>query len=152
MGERVLYYDTDSCIFVSHDDAPTEYKPFIGSKLGDMTDELCGYGKNTSIDNFVSGGPKFHAYTAVAPNRNDKMECCKVKGISLNFSNGIKINFDSIKNLINNAFAIEDHEAEKINDECDKIRLKYEVIRRTKMHEVVKRDESKTCCVVLKKR
>ncbi|XP_031781445.1 uncharacterized protein LOC116416620 isoform X2 [Nasonia vitripennis] len=152
LGDRVLYYDTDSCIFVSHDDAPDEYKPFVGSKLGDMTDKLCGYGENTYISNFVSGGPKFYAYTAVTPNKDDKIECCKVKGISLNFSNGVKINFDSIKNLINDAFATEDHESEKMNDECSKIRLKFKAIRRTKMHEVLTREESKTCCVVLKKR
>ncbi|OXU17400.1 hypothetical protein TSAR_011108 [Trichomalopsis sarcophagae] len=62
---------------------------------------LCGYGENTYISNFVSGGPKFYAYTAVTPNKDDKIECCK----------------------INDAFANDDHKSEKMNDECSKIRL-----------------------------
>ena len=38
---RVLYYDTDSCVFVCNERAKNEeYRPHIGSLLGDMTDEL----------------------------------------------------------------------------------------------------------------
>jgi len=39
LGERVLYFDTDSVIYVSHTDRE-EYNVPIGSYLGDMTDEL----------------------------------------------------------------------------------------------------------------
>lgn len=58
LGNRLLCYDTDSFIFISYIDTPYEYQPFIGSKLGNITDELCGYGKNTYIDNFISCRPK----------------------------------------------------------------------------------------------
>ena len=37
LQERVLYYDTDSVIFVSK---PDDLEPPIGTYLGDLTDEL----------------------------------------------------------------------------------------------------------------
>ena len=45
LDRRVLYYDTDSCAFVCIQRTKNEeYRPHIGSLLGDMTDEL---GQNT---------------------------------------------------------------------------------------------------------
>ncbi|KAL6416990.1 hypothetical protein ACFW04_013047 [Cataglyphis niger] len=61
LERRVLYYDTDSCIYVSTGD-PNEYEPRTGNFLGDMTDELESYGSGSYIEAFVSGGPKFYAY------------------------------------------------------------------------------------------
>ncbi|KYN23135.1 hypothetical protein ALC57_04438 [Trachymyrmex cornetzi] len=39
LNRRVLYYDTDSCIYISTGN-PNEYEPRTGNFLGDMTDEL----------------------------------------------------------------------------------------------------------------
>ncbi|XP_011684670.1 PREDICTED: uncharacterized protein LOC105448009 [Wasmannia auropunctata] len=61
LDRRVLYYDTDSCIYLSTGD-PGEYEPSTGNFLGDMTDELESYGRGSYIESFVSGGPKFYAY------------------------------------------------------------------------------------------
>ncbi len=59
LGDRVLYYDTDSVIYL---DRPTDYyKPPLGDYLGDMTDELDG----DHIIEFASGGPK--AYGFITP-------------------------------------------------------------------------------------
>ena len=57
LGERALYCDTDSVIFVQKADEP----PLIecGDALGDMTSELKA---NEYISEFVSGGPKNYAY------------------------------------------------------------------------------------------
>ncbi|XP_025073692.1 uncharacterized protein LOC112552506 [Pogonomyrmex barbatus] len=85
LDKRVLYYDTDSCIYVSTGD-PNEYEPRTGNFLGDMTDELESYGRGSYIESFVSGGPKFYAYIVRTPS-GCTHETCKIKGITLNSSN-----------------------------------------------------------------
>ena len=95
-----------------------------------MTDELESYGKGTYIDTMVSAEPKFYAYRAITP-MGTTVECCKVKGISLNLKNSLKINFDSIKALI-----IDDFDNKE--ESCDKetIRINFKAIKRTCTHEV----------------
>ena len=61
LQERVLYYDTDSVIYVHESGKP---EPPLGDYLGDLTDELDG----DYITTFVSGGPKNYAYVT----NNDK--------------------------------------------------------------------------------
>ena len=39
LGTRVLYYDTDSCIFTGNP-SQGDYMPLLGKKLGDLTDEI----------------------------------------------------------------------------------------------------------------
>ena len=51
LQDRVLYYDTDSVIYIER---PGTCSPPTGDYLGDMTDELDG----GHITEFVSGGPK----------------------------------------------------------------------------------------------
>ena len=55
LQERVLYYDTDSVIFVSKHGEP---EPPLGNHLGELTDELGG----DHITVFASGGPKNYCY------------------------------------------------------------------------------------------
>src|SRR5271170_7216804 len=62
LGERVLYFDTDSVIYVTK---PGQELLPTGSFLGELTDELEEYGSGASIHEFVSGGPKNYAYTVV---------------------------------------------------------------------------------------
>ena len=85
LGERVIYYDTDSVVYVSR---LGQFDPPLGDFLGQLTDELGGH----YITEFVSAGPKNYAY------RMSNGECCcKVKGFSLNNTNSAKINFDTMK-------------------------------------------------------
>ncbi|CAC5402776.1 unnamed protein product [Mytilus coruscus] len=89
LDERVLYKDTDSCIYVSKKGKP---EPPLGNYLGELTSEIPadeGY-----IVEFVSGGPKNYAY------RTLKSETCKVKGFTLNFTNSNIVNFNSVKDMI----------------------------------------------------
>ncbi|XP_049826242.1 uncharacterized protein LOC126266383 [Aethina tumida] len=60
LDTRVLYYDTDSVIYVSNNHFPD---PPTGKFIGDMTDELEVYGIGSYITEFVSGGPKNYAYS-----------------------------------------------------------------------------------------
>ena len=91
LGNRVLYYDTDSVIFVR---TRGEEIPGVelGDFLGDLTSEL-GYGDY--ITRFVSGGPKNYAYTT-----NQGKTVVKVKGFGLNYETSQKINLDSMLLMI----------------------------------------------------
>lgn len=89
LQERVLYFDTDSVIFVSR---PCDQEPEVGSFLGQLTSELK---PNEHIVEFVSGGPKNYAYRT-----SMGQEVCKVKGFSLNYANSRLINFKSMLDLI----------------------------------------------------
>lgn len=59
LGERVLYVDTDSVIFLESPESV--YKPSVGSFLGELTDELDTYGEGSFIEEFVSTGCKSYA-------------------------------------------------------------------------------------------
>ena len=146
LGRRLLYCDTDSCIFVKDENKPDEYEPPLGNLLGEMTDELESYGEGTYIDTMVSAAPKFYAYRAITPT-GTIVECCKVKGISLNFKNSLKINFDSI-----NALIVDNFDNKEVSCDKEAIRINFKSIKRTCTHEIVTRDEMKTCTAVLKKR
>ena len=100
LGERVLYYDTDS-IIVTSNIAKNEYEPPTGTLLADLTDELESYGEGAFIKRFISGRPKFYGYR-VQRAAGEIKETCKIKGIRLNYGNGLKISFASILELIKN--------------------------------------------------
>ncbi|XP_041351271.1 uncharacterized protein LOC121370216 [Gigantopelta aegis] len=88
LDENVLYYDTDSVIFVAR---PGDYQPPLGDYLGELTDELDGQ----FITEFVSGGPKNYGYRT-----NKGSEVCKVRGFSLNYANAQLINFEAIREIV----------------------------------------------------
>lgn len=136
LKERVLYFDTDSIIFV---EGPTDISPPTGDFLGDLTDEITDeYGPDAFIDIFVSGGPKNYAYRV---NINGVYKTvCKVKGINLHYRNAGMVNFETLKRLVT-----EEIDAEVILPEGKRI-------CRSKMHEVFTAPERKTYKVVYKKR
>ena len=88
LQERVMYYDTDSVIFVSK---PGEPEPPTGPNLGELTDEL----KGDYITSFVSGGPKNYCYRT----NTNKVET-KILGIILNCTARQKVNPEVIRELM----------------------------------------------------
>ena len=82
LDDRVLYYDTDSVIFVSKEGFP---EPPLGDYLGDFTSELK---PGEFITEFVSAGPKNYGYLT-----SNGTEVCKVKGFTLNYQNSKAVNF-----------------------------------------------------------
>lgn len=130
LGDRAFYVDTDSIHYVSREGGD-EYEPPIGHFLGDLTDELEVYGRGSYITKFVSGGPKCYAYVIRKPD-GETATVCKVKGITLNAKNSRKINFDSLYEIVNGTGA-------------GPIVLTDNVIRCTKLHDVLTRRESRTC-------
>lgn len=97
LGSRVLYYDTDSVIYVAKEG---DWEVPTGCFLGDMTDELAVHGEGSYITEFASGGPKNYSFIGVSPLNQKTFQTCKVKGIKLSYSAGSLINFYSMKNLL----------------------------------------------------
>jgi hypothetical protein len=91
LGERVLYYDTDSIIFVSK---KGDYEPLLADFLGEFTNEV-KVQDGSYIKEFVSAGPKNYAYML-----DTGKTFCKIKGFTVNFITGTKLNFESMKDLV----------------------------------------------------
>ena len=89
LQERVLYYDTDSVIYVHK---PGKPDPPLGNYLGDLTDELDA---GDYITSFVSGGPKNYAYRT----KRGKTET-KIRGITLDYMTAGKLNHGVIRDLV----------------------------------------------------
>ncbi|CAF1035618.1 unnamed protein product [Brachionus calyciflorus] len=58
IGERVVYFDTDSIIYLSRDG---EYEPEVGDYLGEFADEVKKKGADHIVE-FISARPKNYAY------------------------------------------------------------------------------------------
>ena len=101
LQERVLYYDTDSVIYVHE---PGKPDPPLGDYLGDLTDEL---DVGDYITTFISGGPKNYAYHT----NNGKSET-KIRGITLNYDATKKINMDVMRHLVDSR--VNGHNEEKV--------------------------------------
>lgn len=87
LGERVIYMDTDSVIFIDDSENPVDI--VCGNYLGDLTSEL---ESEDYIVEFVSTGPKSYGYRT----KNGET-CCKVKGFSLDTRTSQILNYDSMK-------------------------------------------------------
>ena len=101
LQERVLYYDTDSVIYVHE---PCKPDPPLGDYLGDLTNEL---DPGDYITTFISGGPKNYAYLT----NNGKTET-KIRGITLNYDATKKINVDVMRHLVDSH--VNGHNEEKV--------------------------------------
>ena len=84
LKEKVLYFDTDSLIYV--DDGTKNVK--TGNMLGNMTDELSGKG----ITNFVSTGPESYSFKY-----GDNEQKSAIKGFTLNHEKNNLLNHDSFE-------------------------------------------------------
>ena len=120
IGDRVLYFDTDSIIYVSK---PGTYEPKTGNFLGELTNELDN--PNDYIEEFVSAGPKNYAYRTHMGKAN-----CTVKGFRLSSCTASSINFESIRNLV-------------LNERDETIEAEQLVFRREKHEWHVRTEEQK---------
>ncbi|CAF0975526.1 unnamed protein product [Brachionus calyciflorus] len=91
IDKRVLYFDTDSIIYVR---SPGQYRPILGDYLGDFTDEIKKKGALHIVE-FISAGPKNYAYKM-----DNGKTSCTVKGITLNHISSLVVNFDSIRDIV----------------------------------------------------
>jgi len=89
LGERVLYYDTDSVIYLEEEGQPN---PVLGDYLGEFTSEL---DPDDTIEEFVSGGPKNYGNKT----KNRHVEC-KVRGFRLNSEGKTQLNYDVMRRKV----------------------------------------------------
>jgi hypothetical protein len=93
LGSRVIYCDTDSIIFKYDSNG---YNPTLDNFLGGFTNEIDPK-DGTFIVEIVTPGPKTYATKT-----NLGVIHAKVKGITLNHLTELKINFDSMLDLVKN--------------------------------------------------
>ena len=86
LGQRVLYFDTDSVIYLEE---PGQPNPPLGDYLGHFTSELKA---DDHIMEFVSGAPTNYGYQT----KNGKVEC-KVRGFRLNSEGKTQLNYDVMR-------------------------------------------------------
>ena len=113
LGERVLYYDTDSIIFLQDEGQPN---PTLGEYLGDFTSEL---DPDDYIVEFVSAGPKNYGYQT----KLGHVEC-KVRGFRLNSEGKSQLNYNVMR--------------QNVLDEIQKPLLKPRQTQVVKTHQIVR--------------
>ena len=129
-GSRILYYDTDSVVYVCK---KGENGPYHGDYLGQLTNEL---DSGDYIEEFVTTGPKSYAYRT-------KMgkTVCKCKGIRLNHSTKEVVNMDEMMRMVR-----EDRER------VVTVRCKNKIIRDKCKSILINREEKKDFRMVFTKR
>lgn len=110
LDRQVLYFDTDSVVYVYDSNNPKHYRLKNGDLLGDWTDELEG---DKMVGTFVSGGPKNYSYELLTSNNETKYKT-KVKGFTLNKETCGLINHNSILTLIEDSLFTNNHDEHKI--------------------------------------
>ena len=99
LDKRVLYFDTDSVVFVSKEG---DWEPPLGDYLGDLTSELgckevlcSGCDTQHFITEFATLGAKNYCYKC-----DNGFTQVKVRGFTLNHANSQLINFESMKDIL----------------------------------------------------
>lgn len=95
-----LYVDTDSIFYIERPNKT--YDLPIGDGLGQLTNMLEEYGSNAYITEFVAIGPKAYSYKVFNPDTQVTVEVSKCKGIAGSVTNANTLNFENLKNLVNN--------------------------------------------------
>ena len=134
LQERVLYYDTDSVIYIHE---PGKPDPPLGDYLGDLTDELDA---GDYITTFISGGPKNYAYIT----NNGKSET-KIRGITLDYAATKKLNLDVMRHLVHSH--VNCHTEEKVT-----VDTPFKITRDKKERNIVTKKMKKDYRVVYNKR
>jgi len=128
LGDRLLYTDTDSLVFIS---VPGMWEPQVGEFLGELTDELtckkiscqkihdqenfAVSAPNHFISEFVAGGPKNYAYKL-----NSGEVVCKIRGFTLDVETAKILNFFSLKEQLFQWFH-HSKERREAKESCDEI-------------------------------
>ena len=134
LQERVLYYDTDSVVYVHE---PGKPDPPLGDYLGDLTDELNG----GYITTFLSGGPKNYGYVT-----NTGEAIVKIRGISLTYDASKTLNIGTMRDLVE-SYVVDGARNEKVT-----INIPNKITRDKKEKHIVTKRTKKDYRVVYNKR
>ena len=91
LGERVLYFDTDSVVYTTE---PGQASLPTGRYFGELTDELV---PGDHIVKFVAAGPKNYAYQTLSG-----QTVCKIRGFTLNYLNAQSLNLEALLDVVTN--------------------------------------------------
>lgn len=97
LGERAIYFDTDSVIFTQE---IGEAQLPIEDSLGDLTVKVTEYGEGSYIGSFASGEHKNYDFRIQIHSENVFKTVCKVKDNTQDYKNAELINFESIQSII----------------------------------------------------
>ena len=136
LGERVLYYDTDSDIYYTDEN---QSNPDLGNYLGEFTSEL---GKEDHIVEFVSGGPKNYGYKT----KKGKIEC-KVRGFRLNSEGKSQLNYNVMRQNV-----LDEIQKPLQKPRQTQVHKTYQIVRDPKHYKVSTVHESKFYQLVYDKR
>lgn len=100
LGDRMLYCDTDSVIYIDHIDDPIEYKPKLGSNIGELTDEISKYKKGGYVSEFVSVGPKSYSLRIKNTEDDEVIEISKLKGFICTEASKKQLSFENYKKMV----------------------------------------------------
>ena len=134
LQERVLYYDTDSVVYVHE---PGKPDPPLGDYLGDLTDELNG----GYITTFISGGPKNYGYVT-----NTGEAILKIRGLSLTYDASKTLNIGTMRDLVE-SYVVDGARNEKVT-----INIPNKITRDKKEKHIVTKRTKKDYRVVYNKR
>ena len=134
LQERVLYYDTDSVVYVHE---PGKPDPPLGDCLGELTDEL----KGGYITTFMSGGPKNYGYVT-----NTGEAILKIRGISLTYDATLTLNIGTMRELVE-SYVVDGARHEKVT-----ITIPNKITRDKKEKQIVTKRTKKDYRVVYNKR
>ena len=134
LQERVLYYDTDSVVYVHE---PGKPDPPLGDYLGELTDEL----KGDYITTFISGGPKNYGYVT-----NTGEAILKIRGITLTYDASKTINIGVMHDLVE-SYVESPNQQNKVM-----INIPYKITRDKKEKNIVTKRTKKDYRIVYNKR
>ncbi|XP_062570462.1 uncharacterized protein LOC134232499 [Saccostrea cucullata] len=127
LGDRVLYFDTDSIIYQHREGA---FNPTLGNSLGEWTVELDG----DHITKFMSAGPKNYGYRTAKGT-----EVHKVKGLTLNYRTSQIVSLETLEKML--------------KGEKEEVTVPYpNKIQRTRDHDVVTKPLDKQYRIMYDKR
>lgn len=96
LGDRLLYTDTDSVIFI-HSDDPNDFNPSIGSNIGELSDEV---DTDSIITEFCGIGAKSYSIRMKNEKTNKFSELSKLKGFQSTPTTKSQLCFDNYKKMI----------------------------------------------------
>ena len=132
LGERVLYFDTDSVIYLEE---PGQPNPPLGHYLGEFTSE---FENDDYIEEFVSGGPKNYGYKT----KKGKVEC-KGRGFRLNNEGKTQLNYDVMRQNV-----LDEIQKPQKEPRQTQIVKTYQIVRDAKTYDLYTYPDYKRCQLV----
>lgn len=135
LGDRLLYCDTDSNVYIETDDT-NEYRPTLGPNIGDLASEIP---PGCEIIGFVAVGPKSYSLQ-YRHNDGTISEKTKLKGFVSTSETKTQLSFNNFKKMV---FGCVNENSESGILDSYTIETKRKVIGRKKYFNVITSEQTK---------